>query len=334
MTTQDLEYRGETKPRNIWVATFLTFLAPGMGYVYIGQLLRGLTTNLLFILMLEGFVIAFSVLKFFPVLPALVFLLAWLTFSALVALDVRRRLNAPAPKSAHQADGEESSQPDQEYVLRAYNHWMVYTVVFLLTFAAPLYATGHLVGTYLIEFQSVDDAAVYPTLRPGDIALVDRSAFRGRAPRRGELVSFANDRGRHQILRAVAVEDDIVRIEGETVFVNDEPLERATLDSAPEDEGDLLAMVEMNHGNKYVISVSPRAYTALTLPPTKLAAGEFFVLADNRSQIPLAQNGRQIRDSRNFGTVRRDSLVGKPLYIAWSSSDDDVRESRIGLKTR
>ncbi len=318
MTTAELEYRGETKPRNVWVATLLTFLAPGLGYVYIGELLRGITTNLLFLLMLEGFIIAFSLLKFFPALPALVLLLAWITFASLVALDVRKRISAE----------------DEAYVLRGYNHWMIYTVVFVLSFAAPLYATGHFVSQYLLQFQTVDDASVYPTLRPGDVALVDKSAFRGRAPARGELVSLTNDRGNEQILRVVAVEDDIVRIEGETVFVNDEPLERATLDTPPPEDGELLAMVENNHGNRYVISVSPRAYTALTLPPTRLAAGEFFVLADNRNQVPLAEDGQPIRDSRNFGTVKRKTIVGKPLFIAWSGTSDELRLSRIGLKVR
>lgn len=318
--TSDIEYRGETKPRVPRVGVLLTILCPGLGYMYVGQFLKGLTITLLFLLMLETAVVVFSILKFFPLLPFLVVVTAWLVFTGFVAHDVARKCR------------------EEDYLLKGYNHWTIYATVFVLSYLVPIYATVHFMSRYLVGFDRVESIAMVPTIHADDVVLVDKSAYRNRTPRRGDLVAFRRD-GDSFVLRVVAVEGDVVRIEGETVIVNSEPLERAELTDLSsrvpllEGEGDLLAMVETNHGSAYVISVSPKAYSAHSIPPRKLDDGELFVLADNRSQVSLRGRAR-IRDSRDFGPISIDEVTGEPLYIAWSSHDDGTRWARIGLRTQ
>lgn len=318
---EEFEYHGETRARSLAAATALTILSPGLGYMYVGQMLKGITVNLLFLLALEGFVIVFSILKFFPLLPALVVLAGWCVFTAFAVADVRRQID-----------------PESAYVLRGFNHWTIYAVVLVLSYVAPLLATAHFISSYLAGFEPIRSAAMYPTLQVGDVALIDKSAFRTRTPRRGDLVAVRVDDDT-LVLRVVGVEGDVVRIEGETVFVNNEPLERVTLEDTAlrvpslEGEADLLAMVEENNGNRYVISISPKAFIAHSLPPTKLSAGELFVLADNRSQVP-AHADERIRDSRDFGPVAIDDVEGEPLYIAWSRDDGAPNFGRVGLRAQ
>lgn len=322
-SAEPIEYVGETKPRHRGVAVALSIVCPGIGYMYTGHLLKGITVNLLFLLILETFVIVFSILKFFPLLPLVVVGAAWAVFTGFVTASVLRQVGAEEP-----------------YVLRGYNHWTIYSVVFVLTYAAPILGTAQFISQYLLGFDDIGSAAMYPTLQVGDVALVDKSAFRTNPPRRGELVAVRTEPGaRPLVLRVVGVEDDIIRIEGETVFVNHEPLERSQLDDTAlrvpslDGEGDLLAMVEENDGNRYVISVSPKAFIAHSMPPTKLAANELFVLADNRSQVS-AKGPERIRDSRDFGPVTLEDVAGGPLYIAWSSDPGGTRFERIGLRTQ
>ncbi len=320
---EELEYRGETKPRRKSVAIFVTLLCPGLGYLYVGRLKKGLVVNVLFLLLLEAFVIIFSFMKFFPLLPALVVAMGWLTFAAFAASDVASKI-------------EPGQKDTDEYVLQTYNHWMIYSVVALLTFAAPIAVTLSYINNNLLGYQTIASAGMFPTLKPGDAVFYDKSAYDGRAPARGELV-LVRTPGTDNLatLRVVGVADDVVRIEGEQVFVNDQPLERGPLPGGPLTQGDLLAMVENNNGSKYVISVSPKAYVATSMPPTKLENDEFFVLADNRSQVPLDPDHERIRDSRIFEAISRDDIIGKPLYIAWSSAEDEgVRFDRIGLRIR
>lgn len=328
------EYRGEVKPRRRPTAVVLTFLCPGLGHMYIGQLFKGVTITLAFLLLVQGFVIVFSVLKFFPLLPFLVTLASWLVFTSYVAHDVvsairRHRLDEPG------ADA---------YVLRGYNHWMVYGIVLMAIYLVPLYVTGVFVSQYLLGFERIESAVMFPTVKPGDTLLIDRSAYRSRVPQRGELVAVRTDDDGEElsVLRVVAVPGDVVSVEGETVYVNDAPLARSDLaesdiatPAAGAREGELLAMVEHNHGHRYVISVSPRAFSAVMMEPTRLEPGQLFVLADNRSQVEVAR-GPRIRDSRNFGALEMAAVAGKPLYIAWSASPEtgELRLDRVGLRTQ
>jgi len=325
MATEAIEYEGETRPRSRWLAAALTMVCPGLGFVYVGQLLKGVTVNLLFLLMLESFVIVFSILKFFPLLPFLVIMLAWLIFSGFAARSVVGQIDAEEP-----------------YVLRGYNHWTIYSVIFLLTFVVPIGATAQFIGTYLLDFDHVATSAMYPTIQAGDTVLVDMSAYRNAPPKRGDLVAVQPDGDDDfQILRVVGVQGDRIKIESENVFVNGEPLERSELDKKNmvagklEGDGDYLALVEHNHGNRYVISVSPRAFNAARIPQTRLEQGQFFVLADNRSQVPKDRE-KDIRDSRNFGPVPLEAIEGEPVYIAWSTdpSTGETRWDRIGLRTQ
>lgn len=325
-SSDSVEYHGEPKERQPIVAVLMTLFCPGLGYMYAGQMLKGITVNLLFLLMLETFVIVFSILKFFPLLPMLVLVAAWIVFSGFAAANVVRQ-----------------STDEEPYVLKGYNHWTIYAVVFLLSYAVPIFATAHFISRYLLGVEQIESSAMYPTIQPGDAVLIDLSAYRNRVPRRGDLVAVRPDGGEDEalVLRVVGVENDVIRIEGETVFVNNEPLERSRLEDQSlrvpslDDEGDLLAMVEHNNGNRYVISVSPRAFSAHSMAPTKLSANELFVMADNRSQVPT-HSEKRIRDSRDFGTVTLDHIQGEPLYIAWSTDPQrgETRFERIGLRTQ
>ncbi len=331
VTTADTAYTGETQPRKKWVAVLLTFLCPGLGYMYVGQFIKGLTVNLLFLLLLEGFIIALSVLKFFPLLPFLVLAGGWLVFTGLIASEV-------AARAEDVGDG---------YVLQGYNHWTIYLVAFLLSYVVPIALTANFTTNNLWQLEGVDNAAMYPTIEPGDTVLVDLTAFRTDAPERGKVVATtaadesSNKDDSLEFLRVVGVHNDVVRLEGNTLYVNDEavghsPLDEAQVaDSELDGETGLLAWVEHNQGERYVISVSPRVYTELTMPPTRLESDEYFLLADNRSQVPVYGQEADIRDSRNFGEVAGSDLVGVPRYIFWSTGPDgSVQWERIGLRVR
>ncbi|MFP4599629.1 MAG: signal peptidase I [Persicimonas sp.] len=334
MTTAETAYTGETKPRKKWVAVALTFLCPGLGYMYVGQFIKGLTVNLLFLLLLEGFIIALSVLKFFPLLPFLVLAGGWLVFTGLIASEV-------AARAEEAGDG---------YVLQGYNHWTIYLVAFLLSYLVPIALTANFTTNNLWRLERVDNAAMYPTIEPGDTVLVDLTAFRTDAPERGEVVatgagasanSAADRDSPLEFLRIVGVHNDVVRMEGNTLYVNDDAVGHSPLDEAQVAESELdgetglLAWVEHNQGERYVISVSPRVYTELTMEPARLESDEYFLLADNRSQVPVDGREADIRDSRNFGEVAGSNLVGVPRYIFWSTDPDgSVQWERIGLQVR
>ncbi|MEZ4461338.1 MAG: hypothetical protein R3E66_16795 [bacterium] len=162
--SEPTEYKGETKARNPKLATALSFVAPGLGLVYVGETVRGVLANLGFIVLLEAFVIVFASVKFFPLLPGVVLALVWLTYVAFAARAARRAIRA------------------EDYLLKPTNHPLIYAVIALLTFIGPVLATAQFTTARLVSIVPVQDAGMIPTLRPGDFALVDRTTYQKRLP--------------------------------------------------------------------------------------------------------------------------------------------------------
>ena len=324
-----LEYRGETRPRNRQVATLVTLLCPGLGYMYIGKPLLGLTINLLFILLVEIFVILQGMLKFFPLLPGLVLALSWIGFATLAALDVRERL---------------ATHGSEEYLLRSYNHWLPYSLMALLSFALPIFLSFKVTLYSLWEITALEHSGMAPTLLRGDVLLVDRSGFSARAPQPGEIVAVSSGKegAPTHVLRVIATHKDTIRVEGDLVYINDEILEHEPLTLAmlpglhDAQDASLMTLAERNREQRYAITMAKRAVNRTSVPPTEIGARELYLLTDNRSQVQLAGQEAKIRDSRSFGPVHYDRVRGRPAFILWSADPETghTRWERIGLRVQ
>lgn len=129
---------------------------------------------------------------------------------------------------------------------------------------------------------TVRETGMWPSLNAGDRVLVNRVAFRARAPRTGDVVVFSLTEEGFQgtvIKRVIATAGQTVAIDDSQVFVDGRPLKeeyssRETIDD-----------VEM-----------------LTVPP-----GTVYVLGDNRA---LSE------DSRDFGPVDVTALEGHAYMVA------------------
>lgn len=324
-TPTELDYLGETSARPVHVAMLLTLLCPGVGYMYVGRLIKGITINFLFVLLIELFIILMTALKFFPLLPLGVLVCAWLVFAALCALDVRDIIL------------EEDIQ--QEYLLKPYNHWLIYVLVGALTGAAPVLASAQLTERHLITLVTVRHGGMYPNILPGDVVLVDRLAIPPKGPMHGDLVAVSAEKpgAPTHILRVVALQDDIVRVEGDMLFLDEEPLERTTYeeaDAARHAHPGMFVMMEQNHQARYLISMARRSLSNASVSPLRVERERVYLLLDNRSQAPLGERQGKLRDSRNFGQLKLETLRGKPRHILWSSDPETglTRWDRIGLR--
>jgi signal peptidase I len=183
--------------------------------------------------------------------------------------------------------------------LAPFQRWYVYLgyfVLSILTFKGLMESRSVIFGYEPFRFHS---ASMERTLVPGDYFMSNTWKFRSRGPERGELVIFIHpgDRSLKYVMRVIGLPGEIVRIQGRQVRVNGSVLSEPYLDPA----------------NNQGLS-SPGA------GEFRIPDASYFVLGDNRDNSS---------DSRAWGFVPRQNLLGSVEYI-WYSRDAD----RIGLKVR
>lgn len=110
-----------------------------------------------------------------------------------------------------------------------------------------------------------------------------------RTPQTGEIVAFRSPEDANDIYlkRVIAIAGDTVEIRRGTLFVNSVPV--------PERYARILA--------------NRRSSWQENILPERVPAGEIFVLGDNRDNS---------EDSRYFGPVPADSVIGEPVLVFWS----------------
>lgn len=192
--------------------------------------------------------------------------------------------------------------------------WKELPILVVVAFVVAL-----LVKTFVLQAFYIPSASMLPTLREGDRVIVEKVGYRLGEPERGDVVVFERDlpslppspavdepfwtdiinafrglfgfpTGSSQdfIKRVIAVEGDAVQgLEGR-VLVNGEPIDEPYLASET---------LTSDFG------------------PTEVPPGMIFVMGDNRENSD---------DSRNFGPIPVDSVVGHAFLLVWPPADFSV----------
>jgi signal peptidase I len=166
----------------------------------------------------------------------------------------------------------------------------------------------------------VPAGGMLPTLIVGDQFLADH---RAESLARGDVVLFHPPNGSVTgVKRIIAMEGDVVEVDGNEILINGVALAHADASCG--------APPAQLAGGRCVSETLPsgRSYTLLwggrwrpRYGPRTLEAGELFVLGDNRDNS---------MDSRDFGPLTRERIVGRALVVWLSWSDWRLHWSRIG----
>ena len=182
------------------------------------------------------------------------------------------------------------------------------------------------VRTDLVEAFKIPSLSMSPTLEVGDHVFTRKSA---RVFGRGDVVVFGYplDPTTKYIKRIVGVGGDVVAIDRGQLSINRQPVARQRLEdpcSEPDGTGSCTYWQETLDGKTWRVALSDQA-PAHDSPPTVVPEGAFFVLGDNRDASS---------DSRVWGPVRQELIVGQPIFTWWSSGTTGVRWSRINQPIR
>lgn len=139
-----------------------------------------------------------------------------------------------------------------------------------------------LIQQFVVKPFGIPSESMEPTLLKGDRVLVSRLAYRFGEPQRGDVVVFHPPLGTEDyIKRIVAVGGDHVAVKNGKLYLNGEPQQEPYIK-----DGDILG-----------------EFDDIIVPK-----GSFFVMGDNRNNSG---------DSRIFGTITRQAIVGKAFARYW-----------------
>lgn len=129
----------------------------------------------------------------------------------------------------------------------------------------------------------VKGASMEPSFYDNEYLVIDEISYRFKDPQRGEIVVFRYPRDPKQffIKRIIGLPGETIQVTGGSVFVNGEEITELYLEPGTETKAEIVVTLQSD---------------------------EFFVLGDNRS-FSL--------DSRSFGPLRQEYVVGKTWIRGW-----------------
>ncbi|MBW4081373.1 signal peptidase I [Paenibacillus sp. S150] len=150
----------------------------------------------------------------------------------------------------------------------------------------------------------VDGPSMQPTFHTGERVIVNEILYDIRSPQRGEVIVFhVPSEGRDFIKRVIGIAGDTVKVEGDVVTVNGEPVNETYIQDA----------IDQAHSNNALYNnknFPNEDFTDGTVPE-----GHVFVMGDNRSDST---------DSRMIGYVPLGDIVGRADLIFWPVKDITV----------
>jgi signal peptidase I len=179
------------------------------------------------------------------------------------------------------------SEADEGHAARPVKTAIEWAAIIIGAFVAAL-----IIKTFLFQAFFIPSASMDPTLEINDRVLVNKLSYRLHDVHRGDIVVFHRPPGaggdpeiNDLIKRVVALEGEQIETVDGRVVVDEEVLDEPYLAEGTDTTG---------------------------IDPVRVPAGHVFVLGDNRSDS---------RDSRVFGTIDEDLIIGRAFVRVWPLGD-------------
>lgn len=138
---------------------------------------------------------------------------------------------------------------------------------------------------YVVSLEQVVGPSMQPNYRSGDLLLLNKISYRFRNPKMFEVVVISNDETKYMIKRIVGLPGDYVEYKDNKLYIN----------------GEVTKEYFDTEGTTADFSLSELEYNVIP-------DGYYFVMGDNRENS---------LDSRYYGLVKRDQIVGKVQFRLW-----------------
>lgn len=149
-----------------------------------------------------------------------------------------------------------------------------------------------LLNLFVFNISIVKGESMQPTLVEQDRLFINKIVYEFDTPKRHDVVvlhdpSHTPDRKEFLVKRVIGIPGDKVEIREHVLYINEEPQTESYTNTPIEDPD---------------------------FGPIRLEEGRYFVMGDNR-------HAGKSKDSRSFGSVSAEEIVGKAEFIFWPMSD-------------
>lgn len=278
--------------KNIFIALIFNLLAVGLGQFYLGYVKTGIIiflVDLLFVYNLKSLILGSSAFSFIGTLFCTVALMV----GAIIHVVIIYRKN--------------SSPLTPKFV-----NWKSYVVFIIASFGIGFFAPS---GDY--ESFKVNSHSMLPGLMVGD-RVMSKSDFE---IERGNVYFFKYPLKPDvtYVKRLIALPGDTFETIGDSIFVNGKMLEQTTVDLNKYEKvlgesfssSDYEIKRESNGQKSYPILLRKKdtAFQTRTIHQFTVPDGKYIFIGDNRDNSA---------DSRHFGPVSLEHIIGIPSYIFYS----------------
>ncbi len=241
-------------------------------------------------------------------------------------------LSAQAPDAAVPAAP--GAPPALRKIVRSRSSLAEFLEMLLVTMLLALFGT-----TFVAQAFKIPSGSMEPTLLIGDHVFVNKFIFEGsgawyekflpyRDIRRGDIIvfKFPFDDHPHYVKRVIGLPGDRLRIMNGDVYINGELLHEPYVVRTPASR------------DPYADNFPPSNRKALPFVARREWANQLFdYVRDGELIVPpnqyfaMGDNRDLSADSRYWGFVDRDSIMGRPMVIYWSvrATSDDYRSCGV-----
>ena len=219
----------------------------------------------------------------------------------------------------------------KQYLQKKWQEWRR-TILFITCVILPVKAS-------IAAINFVPTGSMNPTILEGDFVFANHLSYGLRIPMTDYRVAQWDDPGRGDVVicfsseddirlvkRVIAVPGDVIEMRDLRVFINGHALEYGPLDEevVSEMNADLrsqsiFATEKLGERNHAVMAMPGVNSPYRNFDSRTLGAGEYFVMGDNRDNS---------KDSRVFGVIAREKIVGEATHVVMSFDKTDKYQPR------
>ncbi|RDW18234.1 signal peptidase I [Oceanobacillus arenosus] len=169
--------------------------------------------------------------------------------------------------------------------------WKV-TLIFVLVLLAAFSLRPVLFASYIVDGRSME-----PTLHDGNLLMVNKVIYNLAQADRFDVVVFHANKQEDYVKRVIGLPGDKITYKSDKLYVNGKYIEEGFLDT----------YVQASDTKPFTDNFTLKELTGETIVPE----GKLFVMGDNR---------KDSLDSRSFGFISSEQLVGKVDAMYWPIS--------------